>query len=862
VSNAAAYAVRRLRQGWRSGELLILTLALTVAVAAVSAVSLFTDRMRNAIASQTGDTLGADLLYSSRDPIPQAVAATVAASGAAHLTVVQFPSVVVHGDATALASVKAVEQGYPLRGTLRIADEPFGAVHGAGIPSPGEAWVDLRLWQELRLQPCHPEERSDEGSLQGIPLSPGADCHRQSAKDSRLNARDDTIQLGALTLRARAIVAEEPGRGVGFSDLAPRLLMNRADLAASGLLGPGARAQYFLQVAGTPAQLEALGQEDLPLGVRRATPQDARPELKNALRNSREFLGLARLAAALLAAAAIALCAAQWGGRLRDEVALLKCLGASQSFVLRALSLNLLLLGAAAGAAGALLGLAAQEVVARLLAGLMQIAMPAPSLTPLLQAWGVALLLLLGFALPPILQARTTAPIRVFQRDERMPGKRMPALAAAAGTLALLWLQTETWKAALFVLGGALAVAAVLALLAALLVAALAPLKRAVGTSWRFGLGNVARRRGSTVAQTVALGLALLALLLVSVVRQDLLSAWRTSLPPETPNQFLINIQQAQIEPLRAFFRAHRIAEPRMWPMARGRLTHLNGKAVTADTFDDPETQRWINRDFNLSWSAVLNEDNEVTAGEWWGDGGAGKPWLSADEYAVERLGLKLGDRLTLDFAGQSIEFTVHNLRTVKWDTFRPNFFLLAPPGVLEDKAAAQWLTSFYLPADRRGLLRELIGAFPNVTVLDVEALMNQVRGIMDRIVRAVEFIFLFTLAAGLTVLLAAIEGTRDERVREAGLLRALGARSGVITRGLVAEYAVLGLLAGTVAAIAAQTIAFALAQEVFKIAYGLRPVLWLAGAGAGMVVVTLLGWLSLRGTLKTPPNQVLRSTA
>ncbi len=822
---ALAYALRRLRKGWRSGELLILALALAVAVAAVSAVSLFTERMREAIARQTGDTLGADLMFTSRDPIRDPITDAVRASGARHLAVVQFPSVVAHGEATALASVKAVEAGYPLRGRLRTSAEPFGEPRDAGVPAPGEAWVDLRLWQDLDL-------------------SAGAE-----------------LQVGAVALRVGSIVTEEPGRGVGFSDLAPRLLINHADLAASGLLGPGARAQYFVQVAGTPEQLAPLTALEPPPGTRRLAPQDARPELRNALRNSREFLGLARLAAALLSAAAIALCAAQWGLKLRDEVALLKCLGASQGFVLRALTLNLLLLGAVAGAAGAALGLAAQEIIARLLASLMQVELPPPALLPLLQAWGVAVLLLLGFALPPILQARSTAPIRVFQRDERLPGKRGPALAAAGAVLALLWLQAGTWKTAAFILGGAVAVAGLLALLATLLVLLLAPLKRAVGTSWRFGLGNVARRRGSTVAQTVALGLALLALLLVSVVRQDLLAQWRTSLPPETPNQFLINIQQAQVEPLRAFFAARDFEPPRFWPMARGRLTHLNGKPVTAETFDDPETQRWVNRDFNLSWSETLNDDNEVTDGAWWGESGRGQPWLSADEYAVERLKLKLGDTLTLDFAGQAIVFTVHNLRTVKWDSFRPNFFLLAPPGVLEDRAAAQWLTSFYLPAERRVLLRDLIREFPNVTVLDVDALMTQVRSIMDRIVRAVEFIFLFTLAAGLTVLLAAIEGTRDERVREAGLLRALGARAAVVTRGLVAEYAVLGLLAGTVAAVAAQAIAWLLAEQVFQIPYGLRPALWVAGAGAGAAIVTLLGWLSLRGTLKTSPHVVLRGT-
>lgn len=330
---ALAYALRRLRKGWRSGELLILALALVIAVAAVSAVSLFTERLRAGIAGQTGETLGADLMFTSRDPLPPDLGQAIAASGAALQPVTTFPSVVVRGDATALASIKAVDAGYPLRGALRTSTEPFGTVErAAGVPAPGEAWADQRLWQDLALVP------------------------------------DAQIQVGASALRVRAVLVDEPGRGVGFSDLAPRLLINGADLPATGLLGPGARAQYLLQVAGTPEQLAPLAALPLSKGVRRVTPQEARPELRNALRNSNDFLGLARLAAALLAAAAIALCAQQWGLKLRDEVALLKCLGASQAFVLRALTLCLLLLGLVAGAVGALVGLAAQEVVARMLA--------------------------------------------------------------------------------------------------------------------------------------------------------------------------------------------------------------------------------------------------------------------------------------------------------------------------------------------------------------------------------------------------------------------------------------------------------------------------------------------------------------
>ena len=823
MSPALAFASRRLRRGWKSGELLILTLALAIAVAALSAVGLFTDRVRSAIDNQTGDTLGADLLFSSRNMLPDTLLLQVVASGVRTSAFVQFPSVVLNGEATALASIKAVAEGYPLRGELRLSDLPFDPARPAqGIPAPGEAWADARLWQELGLKP------------------------------------GDSVQAGSSHFRIVAVLESEPDRGNGFSDLAPRLMINHADLAATGLTGPGARAQYALMAAGETKLLEPLRSMKLPEGVRRIAPQEARPEIRNALDRAGQFLDIAVLAATLLAAAAVALCAHQHGGKLRDEVALLKCLGARSGFLGRALLLQLFLLGLAGGLAGALLGLAAQEVVARLLGELVQIALPAPSLQPLLLAWGLGLLMLLGFAAPPVLQARSVPPLRVFQRNAG--GSVLTGaiwLAASATVVALLWLQTGDPKLAAAVLVGAGVALALLALLAWMLVLALAPLKRAVGSSWRFGLGNIARRRGATVAQVVALGLALLALLLVSVVRQDLLVSWQDKLPPDTPNQFLINIQPAQRDALQQFFTERGYADVKLWPMARARLTALNGTAVTADSFSDPETQRWINRDFNLSWSTTLNDDNQLLEGEWWGEAGRGQPWISATDYAVERLNLKLGDRMTLDFAGTPVELTVRSFRKVDWGSFRPNFFLLVPPGVISD-VNGQYIGSFYLPPERRVLLRELVAQFPNVTVLDIEAAMKQVRGIVDRVVRAVEFIFLFTLLAGLTVLLAAIEGTRAERARETALLRTLGARSGTIAKGLLAEYALLGLLAGLVAAIVAQGVAWGLAAQVFDIPYGLRPALWGIGAGAGMLLVAAMGWLSLRGGLRTPPRQVL----
>ena len=820
------YANRRLRRGWRSGELLILAIAIAVAVAAASAVGLFSDRVRAGLEAQAGDLLGADLAVQSREPLPRDVLEALRATGASVVQTVALPSVVFNGDESSLASVKAVGLGYPLRGLLRTTDKPFGVEHvESSLPGHGEAWADSRLFTELKAE---------------------------------VGAR---VHVGASDFVLTKVVTYEPDRGGGFTSMAPRLLLREEDLPATRLVVPGSRMTTMTLVSGDADARAAVAKVKLPVDAKLMSPQDARPELKSALARAGQFLDLAVLAATLLAAAAVALCARSQGIRLRDEVALLKCLGARANFITGALLASLLAVGLAAGLAGMVIGYAAQAALGAVLAKVVQVALPAAGFAPLGSALLLDLIMLLGFAAPAVLEARRVPPVRVFQRD-LAPGalSRVVPLGAIGAIVALLWLQAGDFTLAIYVLVSVALTVLVLGSLAWLLVLTLAPMKRSVGTAWRFGLGNVARRRMGSVAQAVALGQALLALLLLMVSRNDLLDSWRTQLKPGTPNQFLINVLPEQVDPLKAFFAAHDIEAPALIPMARARLVELNGKAVTAESFDDPETQRWINRDFNLSFATELREDNKLTQGQWWTAEDTGKPLLSADKYAVERLKLKLGDTLTLAFGDKRVVFTVKSFREVKWDSFRPNFFLVTPPGAL-DEVPATWLTSFHLDSSRRGVIRELAQQFPNVTVLDVEALMNQVRAIMDRVTNAVEFILVFTLAAGLTVLLAAIEGTREDRVRETGLLRALGARTGTIVKGLLAEYAVLGALAGAVAAIAAQALTWVLAEKVFRIAYGPRPMLWIAGMLGGAALVTLLGWLSLRSTLKTPPHTVLRGT-
>lgn len=832
MREALRFAIRRLRRGWASGELRVLVLALAIAAAAAIAVGLFTDRVRLALEAGAGEQMGADAVITGRDPLPAPQLAALRAAGLTLVTVTSFPSVVarVDGEDTQLATIKGVEAGYPLRGRFRLAREPFGDTEAAPpLPGPDEVWVDPRLWQVLGLT---------------------------------LGSR---LQVGNIELQVTRLIAEEPGRSGGFGDLAPGLIVNAARLPDTGLVGPGSRLEIKLQLGGTPAQLAQAAALDLPPGFRYVTPENAQPQVRNSMDRARSFLNIAVLATILLAAAAVALSARQYSVRLRDEVALLKVLGARRAFIRRALLLQVLLLGVIGGGLGAVAGVAGQAVLAGLAAPVLKIALPPPGWLPLPAVLGLVLVMLAGFALPPVLASVEASPVRVFQRAADRGARGWPGgVAAVIAVALLLWLQAGSVKLAALVFGGALATAGVLALIAWLLVRGLGGIRARRGIAWRFGLGNIARRKGAAVAQIVALGIALLALLLVSVVRQDLLATWAGKLPATTPNQFLIGILPEQREPLLAFFEARGITGLDPQPMVRARLSGLRGAEVSAEDFEDPETRRWINREFNLSWTDRFGDDSEWIEGGPWGAEAAGKPWLAVDDYAVERLNLRLGDTLTLDLAGTPVTLEVRAVRKIRWDSFRPNFFLVTPPGVLDAQADAplQWIASFYLPRDQRALLRELIRTFPNVTAIDLDAALNEVRGIVERIVGALEFIFLFTLLAGVVVMLAVIEGSRADRVRETAVLRTLGASRRVIRQGLIAEYAVLGGLAGAVAAVAAQGLAWGLAVGVLELPYGPRPLLWLVGTLAGALVVTTAGWFSLRKVLDTPPRTVLAGGA
>ena len=830
---SVAFALRLLARDWRAGEMRVLAAALVIAVASMTSVGFFTDRIRVAMQQQTDELLGADLvLLSSATPPPAWIVQAHAHNLRSAMTL-SFPSVVLAGEHTQLVEVKAVSSGYPLRGTLRVALAGYGVeLPTDSIPEAGTVWLDARALNALGL------------------------------------VVGDKLQLGTLTLSVTEVLAYEPDRGGDFFSIAPRLMMNIADVARTGLLGPGSRVSYHLLLAGRRDALQALRAQlepTLEAGQRFLDASDARPELKSALERAQRFLGLAALVSVILAGVAVASATRRYVARHLDSSALMRCFGATQHQITLLFSVQMLVLGLVASLVGCAVGYVAQEVLAHLLAGIISGKLPAPSAWPVLVGVLTGLITLAGFALPSLLRLKNVPPQRVLRRDMGpLPSRSITLYGAALGAMAVLlvW-QAGDAKLAVYVIGGVVGALLVLALSAYLLVRALGAMRGRVGVAWRYGIANIARRSSASVAQVVAFGIGIMLLLLLSLVRGDLLSAWEKTLPPDAPNQFLINILPQQVEAVQQFLSEHLQGgaahlRPVLHPMVRARLVAINGREVSPAQYTDDRAKRLVEREFNLSWGDTLQADNRIVAGQWWGSGGHGRHELSVEQGLATTLGLHLGDELTYRIAERELRARITSLRTVSWDSFRANFFVLTPPGVLEDYPAT-YITSFYLPPATRDLLGALVRAFPNVTIIDVDAMMARVRSIMQRVNLSVQYVFLFTLLAGLTVMYAAIQSTRDERVHESALLRTLGASRRQLLQGLAAEFMLLGLLAGLLASFAATLAGFVIAKQVFHFDYAFDLHLWLIGTLGGALCVGFFGVWGTRFILYQPPLQVLR---
>ncbi len=855
MKRSFALAMRMLRRDWQAGELRVLAAALIVAVTSITAVGFFTDRIHQALHHQANELLGADLLIASDQPVAANVRDLARQHGLHNTETLDFRSMVVAGDNTRLAEIKAVSDDYPLRGTLRTAPQRFAPdAPAAGIPAPGTVWLDAALLAPLNLNV------------------------------------GDAITLGEAQLTVAAVLTHEPARGGDLFSIAPRLMLNNADVPRTQLVQPASRVRYHLLVASDNAQrISAYRAAITPLlktGERIEGIEDARPELRSALTRARSFLGLAALVSVMLASVAIATATRRFVLRHLDNCAMMRCLGAVQRDITRLYVYQIIVLGLTASLLGCVLGYAAQGVLVNVLGSMVSAELPPPSLWPVVSGLLTGMITLLGFSLPPLLQLKSVSPLRVLRRDIGAPqtsavqgstsaagagSARAASLTAyGAGITALaaliLW-QAGEIKLGLYMLGGTTITLLALGAFTVLLMRGLKLLHRHhnghSSVAWRFGMANITRRAQGSIVQVVGFGIGIMALLLLTLVRGDLLDDWQKSLPADAPNRFLINIQPDQVAPIRSFLantpEVEKHGEPVLFPMIRGRLSGVNDKSITPENYTDERAQRLVAREFNLSWAADMQADNKIVAGSWWKETDSDKHVISVEEGLATTLGLKLGDSMQFSIAGSEFSATITSLRKVEWDSMHPNFFVLAPPGAF-DTYPASFMTSLYVPLDKPDIMNTLVKTFPNVTIIDIAAIMAQIRQIMERVTLAVEYVFMFTLLAGLLVLYAAIQSTLDERIHESAILRTLGARRGQLLTGLFAEFATLGLLAGLVAACAATLLGYVLATQLFHLPYTFNPWLWIIGVAGGTLGVGLAGLLGTLFILRQPPLQTLRN--
>ena len=829
---------RALGRDARSGELRLLMVAVALAVAALTAVGFFSDRLQGGLHRDARQLLGGDaVVVSDTSPAPDWVR-QAQLLGLEHALTLSFPTMArasdAQGGAAKLVALKAVEPGYPLRGSLRTTQDPRDRVGQPtqGVPSPGEAWVDPALLEALALR------------------------------------AGDTVLLGDRPFKLNRLIALEPDRGSGFMNFAPRVMLNAADLPSTGLVQPASRITYRLAVAGADSAVQRYltwAQEEVKKpgvhGVRIESLESGRPEMRQTLDRAEKFLSLVALLAALLSAVAVALAARGFAARHLDAAAMLRVLGLPQRAIAGAYSVEFLLVGLVASAIGVAVGYVVHHGFVWLLAGLVDTALPAPSAWPVLFGGGIGLTLLTAFGLPPVLQLAQVPPLRVIRRDvgQLRPASLAVLALGVSGFAALLLAVSSDLKLGLIAVGG---FAGAVLLFALLSWGAIKLLRRLVNdaTAPRWAVlatRQISARPAYAVVQVSSLAVGLLALVLLVLLRTDLISSWRQATPADAPNRFVINIMPEQGVAFRTALRTAGVKDLDWYPMFRGRLVAINGQNISPDSYAEDRAKRLVDREFNLSHALQRPPHNEITVGRWQeGERGA----VSVEEGIAQTLGLKLGDMLKFDVGGAQTEARITSLRKVDWTSLHANFFVMFPLAEMPDLPIT-YLAAYRAP-DQPGFDNALVRQFPNITSVDMSSTIAQVQRVLDQVVRAVEFLFGFTLVAGLIVLFAAVTATREERAREFAIMRAVGA-SGTLLRDVQrAELLGVGLLAGFLASAVGSAMGWAMARYALDFPWTASPWVLLAGSAIGAVLSLAAGWWGLREVLKRPVVETLRRAA
>ena len=830
---------RSLRRDLRAADVRALLIALILAVAASTMMGFFLDRLERGLVRQAGQMMGGDLVLEQSKPFDDGLRQQLVEAGMQLSDQVDLVSMASRAAAFQPVSIKAVDKAYPHYGSSRI-DRGQGREEVEHGPARGELWLSPRLRQLL---------------------------------DIKLG---ESLQLGQAQFKVTAWLEREADQSTGFGSLNPRVMMHVADLDATGLVQPGSRLEYEILAAGSAQSVEQLA----PLlerlrreGVEVRDVRHDRPQLGSALERADTYLSLAGLAAVLLAGVAVALSTRRYVERHLDSAALMRCFGASQATLIYLFGLQLLVLSVVAALLGAMLGLAGQALLVALIRPFLPLELPPPGWLPLWLGVLTALAVLGGFAGPTLLRLRRVSALKVLRRElDPLPVSAWMMVAVAAASFgALMWLYSGSLGLALGLLFGGLLALVVMWGAGGLVLDALMWLVARLGNGarqgWRhalqLGARQLARRRNLSLGQLLAFAITFFAMAMISLVRSDLVTTWQEQLPADTPNHFAINIQPGERDTF-----AQQLAEisdthSDLYPMVRGRIVAINGQPPRDSVPAEAQGDNALRRELNLTWSHELPEGNRLVDGNWFdaapasgdgharsGNGASQEAPISLESGLAERLGLAMGDRLTFSVGADTLTGVITSIRDLDWDSFQPNFYVIFPPGVL-DGFAHSFITAFHLdPVDsaagQANPLAGLVEAFPGVTILDVDALLGQVREMLDQVTRAVELVLVFVLLAGISVLYAALVTSHSVRAHESGLLRVFGAGSQMMARVQWAEFAIMGLAAGLLAVLLAEIAAAVLYLVWLDLPARLHPLLWLTLPPAAALLLGCVGqWLS-----------------
>jgi putative ABC transport system permease protein len=819
-------ALRLLWRDSRSGELTILVMALIIAVTSSTAIALFADRLQRTMTTQAAEFMAADLVIASPAAIPAEWLDKATQLNLAQAQTLEFSSVLIEHDELLLAGIKAVSSAYPLRGFLKAGNDTAltETVEHTG-PKSGSAWVEKRILSALKLN------------------------------------LGDSLTVGEKKLTVSNIITYEPDKRGDFYSFSPRVMINADDLQATGILQPGSHVHYFFQFSGKGKALVEFSRwikPQLNPSQRIMDIHEDRPELGSALERAERYLGLSSIIVILISGVAIAMATRRYTERHFNATAILRCLGCKQNEILWLYGSQFVVLGLSASAVGCLLGWFAQQALFLLLRSLLPQQVANPGLLAVFFGFIIGMAILLGFALPPLLRLKKVSPLRVLRRElEPMPTSAWLIYGMSIGIIwVLIWRYTDNFKMTATIIGVGLSSLLALGLLVYGLLLLSRRLMPHLGLTWRFGLHGLLKDTRSSIGQILAFSMTLVAMVLSFTVRTDLIDNWQKQLPENAPNHFALNIFPEQQQSFQRDLQQQQISGSRFYPVVRGRLVAINNTPVQQIVSKDSQGESATHRELSLTWANELPEDNKITAGNWWQDAQTGQ--VSIEQKLAKSLKIKLTDRLTFIVGSERFTATVASIRELRWDTMKPNFYMIFSPGTL-DAFPSTFITSFYLPESQKNFLNALVKKYPSTSILEVDLILRQLQTILAQLTQAINYLLYFALMAGFTVLFAAVYATLDNRIHEGALMRALGANRAFLRKTHIIEFSLLGLISGLLAVIISEAMLYALYSQIMQMKYSANFYLWGIVPLTGALFVGMAGCWGVRNVLNKSPLPVLR---